>query len=190
MRWVHYIRKMSPIPVLALAGRRIDAPGAIPRFPLTQVDAVRGRVRQLLADSATSTLVCSAACGADLIALQVARDLGLRRRIVLPFAPTAFRETSVVDRPGAWGPLFDEIIEAAREADDLVVMSGSRGDDTAYVKANETILDEALMLAGSAERAAAALVWEGRARGTSDATHAFGESARRRNLEVVVVSTE
>ena len=49
-----------------------------------------------------SVLVCSAACGADLIALQAAGRVSLRRRIVLPFEPSRFRDSSVVDRPGDW----------------------------------------------------------------------------------------
>jgi hypothetical protein len=180
---------MPSIPVLALAGRRIDAPDATARFPLARVDTVRNRIRQLLADSGTTTLVCSAACGADLVGLQAARDLGLRRRVVLPFSAEAFRETSVVDRPGDWGPIFDELIAAAREADDLVLMGDSPGDDAAYARANEKILDEALVLAGAPERVAAALVWEGSSRGAGDATHAFGESARKRGISVIAVST-
>ena len=154
---------MLSILALALAGRRIDAPDATVRFPFTQVEVVRSRLRQLLADSGATTLVCSAACGADLVGLQAAQALGLRRRVILPFAAEAFRETSVVDRPGEWGPIFDELIAEARVAGDLVTMSGSPGDDAAYARANETILDEALLI---------------------------GESARSRHLRVISVSTE
>lgn len=180
---------MSSAPILALAGRRIDPPGAAPRFPLEQVDAVRDRLRHLLVETGVTTLVCSAACGADLIALQAATELGLRRRVILPFAVEAFRQTSVVDRPGEWGPSFDALIAAARQAEDLVLMSGVPGDEAAYASANETILDEALALAGAPERVAAALVWEGRPRGAGDATRAFGESAHRRGVRVIAVST-
>jgi hypothetical protein len=35
-------------------------------------------------------LVCSAACGADLVALEEAERLGIRRRIILPLAPSSF----------------------------------------------------------------------------------------------------
>ena len=34
-----------------------------------------------------------------LVALEQAKQLGVRRRIMQPFAPERFRETSVVDRP-------------------------------------------------------------------------------------------
>jgi hypothetical protein len=41
-----------------------------------------------------TALVCSGACGADLLALDVAGALGLRRRLVLPFEPDRFHQNS------------------------------------------------------------------------------------------------
>src|SRR5437879_1306075 len=100
--------------VIALGGRRIDAPDADPpRFPLKNVPIVRRRLAALLSAEHAEALVCSAACGADLIALEEAERLGLHRRIVLPFQPKRFRETSVTDRPGDWGSVFDRLVAAA-----------------------------------------------------------------------------
>src|SRR3954454_21697157 len=97
--------------VVALAGRRMDAPGTEPpRFPLENVPVVRQRLAAMLAKESAVALGFSAACGANLIALEEAERLALRRRIVLPFSPERFRETSVVDRPGDWGPVFDRLI--------------------------------------------------------------------------------
>jgi hypothetical protein len=63
--------------VAALAGRRVDAAdAAAPRFPLANVGAVRERLKTLLRAQGSAALVCSAACGADLIALDVAGALG------------------------------------------------------------------------------------------------------------------
>ena len=181
--------------VVALAGRRVDAPGTEPpRFPLENVPLVRNRMANLLAEERAAALVCSAACGADLVALEEAERLGLRRRIVLPFAPERFRETSVVDRPGDWGPLYDRIVEAARRAGDLVVREGAGEGAEAYAAANARILEEALALAGGgapgpASAALAAIVWEGRPRGLDDATQQFAELARGRGLAVEEVLT-
>jgi hypothetical protein len=155
--------------VVALAGRRIDAPGADPpRFPPERVPAVRQRLLDMLAAERTAVLVCSAACGADLVALEAAARLGLRRRIVLPFAAERFRTTSVTDRPGDWGPLFDRMIAAAGAAGDLVVLDSSEGNDAAYAAANEAIIREAQGLAraaagGPSSRLHAVIVWEGTA---------------------------
>ncbi len=180
--------------VVALAGRRVDAPGTQPpRFPPGNVPLVRKRVAQLLTEERAAALVCSAACGADLVALEEAERLGLRRRIVLPFAPERFRETSVVDRPGDWGPLYDRIVEVARRAGDLLVLEGAGEGAPAYAAANAGILEEALALAGGAPvpagAALAAIVWEGHPRGPDDATQQFAELARGRGLAVEEVLT-
>src|SRR5215212_11987885 len=123
--------------VVALAGRRVDATGTEPpRFPLENVPVVRKRLAAILAKESAMALVCSAACGTDLIALEEAERLGLRRRIVLPFSPERFRASSVVDRPGNWGPLFDRLVAAASTAGDLVVLDGRADDELAYAAAN------------------------------------------------------
>jgi hypothetical protein len=169
--------------VAALAGRRIDAAdAAAPRFPLANVDIVRDRVAALLRAQRIEALVCSAACGADLIALDVAGKLGLRRRVVLPFAPERFRETSVTDRPGDWGPLFDRVIGEIAATGDIVVLGLDEGDDDAYAAANDAILNEAEALAGDDPlQVVAVIAWEGGSRGQGDLTEAFATAARARN---------
>jgi hypothetical protein len=47
------------------------------------------------------TSVRAAANGADLVALRVARQLGIRCRVVLPFSANRFRRVSVTDRQAA-----------------------------------------------------------------------------------------
>jgi hypothetical protein len=190
-------------PIVALAGRRVDPPEAdTPRFPPENVGLVRERLGSFLAERRAAALVCSAACGADLVALEVAGALGLRRRVVLPFSPERFRETSVVDRPGDWGPLYGRVIEAVTQAGDLVVLEDAGEGGAAYAAANERILDEALYLAGipaeagseatgpvPPDPAIAIIVWEGRSRGEDDTTERFATSARRRGLEVYEILT-
>jgi hypothetical protein len=75
--------------VVALAGRRIGAVDINPsRFPLEVVPIVRRRRTNLLPRKRAVALVCSAACGADLLALEEAERLGLRRRIIPRFRRT------------------------------------------------------------------------------------------------------
>lgn len=184
---------------IALAGRRIDAADAgTPRFPLASVPLVRERLRNLFARRKASALVCSAACGADLVALEAAEFLGMRRRIVLPFAAGHFRQTSVTDRPGDWASLYDRVIEAVRRAGDLVVLEDAGEGSAAYRAANGRILDEAVALASAgqvgssstAETALAVIIWEGHPRGSDDATKQFADAARRRRLMVDEISTQ
>src|ERR1700683_4963453 len=130
--------------IIAVSGRRVDTADAKqPRLPLGNVELVRTRVRTLLKESGATALVSSAACGADLIALSEAGQLGLRRRVILPFERRRFRETSVTDRPGDWGPLYDRVLDEVEAAGDLVILQKG-ADDEAYAAANHAILDEAI----------------------------------------------
>jgi len=181
--------------IVALAGRRIDATDAdSPRFPLSSIELVRSRLHKLLSEKEATALVCSAACGADLLALSVAGDLDMRRRVVLPFTREHFRETSVVDRPGEWGTLFDAICDEVSEQGDLVILGCSEDDEAAYSAVSSAILEEAVRLQtldkSSDEQAIlVVIVWEGAARGDADETAAFAKEARSRGLSVEEVLT-
>ena len=60
--------------VVAVAGRRIDAPDAgVTRFPLHNRDRVRQLIASVLRSQSVSAVISSGACGADLLALDVAR---------------------------------------------------------------------------------------------------------------------
>lgn len=176
--------------IIALAGRRVDAAGAKPpRFPMQNVDLVRIRVRAMLEAQGAKVLVCSAACGADLIALSEAGPLNLRRRVILPFNRKRFRDTSVTDRPGDWGTIYDRVLDEVQAKGDLVVMEET-SDEEAYSAANLAILDEAASLAKQLDYpATAALVWDGVSRGDHDITEEFGIEARKRGLAVIEVKT-
>ena len=134
--------------VIALAGRRIDASGAeTTRFPISNVGVVRQRLRELFETLRAQALVSSAACGADLIALLEAGALGMRRRVVLPFDREQFRASSVTDRPGEWGPVYDQVLDEVSSQGDLVTLEGDANDSQSYGAANLAILNEAVALA-------------------------------------------
>lgn len=172
--------------VIALAGRRVDAPGAPVRFPAANASRVQNRIRQVLADLGAKALVCSAACGADILALEAAGEDGLRRRVVLPFLPALFRETSVADRPGDWGERYDLLMGEV----ELAQLNFEPGDETAYAAVNHSILDEAMALAADLDQGVTAIiVWNGTSRGESDLTAAFRDEAARRGLPVIDVLT-
>jgi len=139
-------------------------------------------------------LVCSAACGADLIALETAQGMGLRTRIILPFSAARFREASVVDRPRPefWGKIFDRVASVARAHGDLVELD-IEGDD-AYSSANAIVIDEARKLAcvndhGGSLSLIALIVWEGASRGADDNTNKFLELAQHSGFRIEQVLT-
>ncbi len=176
--------------IIALAGRRVDTADAKDtRFPLRNIETVRTRARAVLQEKGATALVSSAACGADLIALSEAGQLGLRRRVILPFDRSRFRETSVTDRPGEWGLLYDYILDAVEAAGDLVILE-SGSDDEAYAVANRAILDEAVTLGKTLHQPVEAmLIWNGASRGDGDLTQNFAVEARKRGLLVTEILT-
>lgn len=176
--------------IVVVAGRRIDAPGTPERFPARNRDLVCARIADRLRVAGATAVVASAACGADLLALQAARALGLRLRVILPYEAARFRETSVVDRPGDFGPVFDEVCRAA--APDLVVLPNAGEGDAAYAAVNRALLDAAAALAGGGAARAevlALLVWEGERRSGGDLTAELGDGARARGWPVETVIT-
>src|ERR1051325_10057308 len=63
-------------PVVVSAGRRVDALDAsVPRFPPQNVASVQARIQEYLQRQLPSAIVCSAACGADLILLHAAQNI-------------------------------------------------------------------------------------------------------------------
>jgi len=177
--------------IIAVAGRRIDPEGAEPaRFPLKNVVLVRQRLEGLFGREAATALVSSGACGADLVSLTAARARPMRRRIVLPFGRDEFRASSVTDRPGDWGPVYDRVLAELDESGDVVTLAGYSAGEAAYAAANDAILREAAILARQdASDVVAVLVWEGAPRQGADMTAAFGEEARRRGCRVEQVKT-
>lgn len=190
--------------IVIAAGRRIDAVDAKEeRFPLKNADRVAEEIRARLQDFRADVLVCSAACGADLITLSEAQSLGIQMRIVLPFAPQRFRQISVVDRPGNstwnWGALFDEIIRQASETNELIIMPPQTDETAAYIATNKRIVAEALNLSRDLtdqtrdhtdqDQLTAMIIWEGSPRGEDDLTADFAGRARGAQIPIEEVIT-
>jgi hypothetical protein len=176
--------------IIALAGRRIDDVDADEiRFPASNIAKVRRAIGTMLESEKATALVSSAACGADLLGLSEAGRLGLRRRVILPFEKNRFRETSVTDRSGDWGPIYDEVLDQVEAAGDLVVLP-DREDHDPYTAANHAILEEAFALTKTHHQGLTALlVWDGVPRGEHDLTEEFGLEARERKMDVLEVLT-
>src|SRR5262249_50597855 len=160
-------------------------------FPLEEKEAVRERLARLFKEQQATALAVSASCGSDLLALQVAGELGIRRRVILPFSHERFRAISVVDRPGDWGPLFDQFIQEGEASGDLVQLDLESEDDAKFEEVfrftNKMILEEAQQMAdtSSEDTVLAVIVWEGQSRGPGDLTEDFANQARERFIPVV-----
>ena len=176
--------------VAATAGRRIDAPGAEERrFPAGNERVVAQRIHNILVGSGCRAVVSSAACGADILVLEIAQQLGLRRRVVLPFTRDEFRATSVADRGEEWGQRFDAILDHLPAAD-ILQMNLAKGDDQAYATVNAKILDEATTWGAEMQRPLLAMVvWNGFTRGATDLTDGFRKLALERKIDTISIPT-
>jgi len=134
-------------------------------------------------------LVCSAACGADQLALEAAGQLGLTRRVILPFDEPRFRETSVIVRGVDWGAPFDRTMAELRAAKAVITLARGVDDTASYAAANLTILDDAQALARTAKAAVVAMLVAEGAAAYEGVEGSFAEEARRRGLPTVSIST-
>ncbi len=172
--------------VAVLAGRRVDADDtSAERFPLKNVENVKQKLKQGFIANNIQYLVCSGACGADLIALEVAGQLSIQRKMVLPFDAETFRASSVTDRPGDWGQLFDTIHEELHKESNVMILNYGKDGDDAYEKANFDILNTADLIFENLDRKdnnkkVAFIVWEGKPKDSNDTTDHFRKEAKKR----------
>lgn len=78
-------RNSIPPAIAALAGRRIDPQDADDlRFPLSEAEHVVHKLLRRFRQERVVRLVCSAACGADILALEAANELAIPATVILP----------------------------------------------------------------------------------------------------------
>ena len=173
-------------PIIAEAGRRVDAPDAtVARFPLRNVQEVRNKVQHVLKREKPVAIVSSAACGADLLLLDVAGEMNIPRNILLPSEPETFRKSSVTDRPGNWGELYSQALRTSK-VEVLKLPQSQEG----YLETNLKLLDRAQVLAKQEHTTVKALVvWNQESRGPDDVTEHFVEQAKLRKLPILHICT-
>ena len=140
------VLRVLPVPdVLVFAGHMVDVPGrSEPRFPAALAPAVDVAIRERLARLHQPIVYASAACGADLICIEAALDVGAEVNIVLPFDRDDFLRTSVAVGGGVWVDRFDRALARASR----VIMATEEnhlGDDVLFEYA-ATLLEGLAML--------------------------------------------
>jgi class 3 adenylate cyclase len=129
------LRHLPAPDIIAFAGHMIDAPDrALPRFPAALVPAVRAEMRDHVARLNTPIIYTSAACGADLIFIEVALEAGAEVNVVLPFDREDFVRTSVAVGGDDWVERFDAALSRATR----VIMATDEhylGDDVLFEQA-------------------------------------------------------
>ena len=176
--------------IVAFAGRRIDAKEAErPVFPLTLADSVKAKLISALRSTNATHVVTSGACGTDLLAMQAAEALQIPKTMILPFKAETFKSTSVTDRPGDWGPIFDKLVAELKHSEHLIELNFDKEDPDVYTKTNFHILDEAQKLASKNNqqnnpggKLMAMIIWEGKPKSSGDTTYHFMQEAQKRNF--------
>ena len=137
--------------VLAFAGHMIDGPGRpVPRFPAALEPAVGAAIRAHLARAHQPIVYTSAACGADLLCIEAAQDLGAEVNIVLPFDRDDFVRTSVAVGGEGWVPRFERALEKATRVIPATTES-HLGDDVLFEYAARLVEGLAMLRASQLE---------------------------------------
>jgi hypothetical protein len=172
-------------PVLAVTGSMIDQPGrGTPRFPGGLEHAVREALRERLAAIAPVAVYGSAACGADILALELVREMGGETHVVLPFPPAEFRRASVDFAGGDWGERFERVLAGA---DSVTVTSDHRASGSAatFDYANLVLTGMARLRAQVLDTAARGLaVWDPGAQGAAGGSASLVSVWERHGLPI------
>jgi len=152
------ILDVLPAPaVTAFAGHMIDAADRpSPRFPPSLEPVVAAAIREHFARMHRPILYTSAACGADLIAIEAALDLGAEVNVLLPFNRDDFVRTSVAVGGDGWMQRFDNALARATR-----VISATQeshlGDDVLFEHAAMLVEGLAALRAAQLETTASLL---------------------------------
>src|SRR5687767_9402842 len=130
--------------IIIVAGRRTDAKDASDkRFPLENTKSVKGEIKKQFKSSDAKTLISSGACGADLVAMEVAGESGIEQVMILPFDEVNLKKISVTVRPGDWQLIYEPVIEKLKKTKGLIVLDVSVEEPSAFEKTNSLIMDRA-----------------------------------------------
>lgn len=138
---------------VAFMGKPVDPPGAaIPAFPSSAIAVVQERLYEALKSCGASWLTSSARSGAELLALDAARRLHLRFKIVLPCDPAKFYRSYIANMPTSsgveWPKIWSTVLSQVTRRGDVIV-TGTGLDDEAWQAAGRRIVSESITLAES-----------------------------------------
>jgi hypothetical protein len=171
--------------ILVHAGNRVDSPDRTepPRFPESQVAFLQRRLARFVDVLRPRIVVSAAAAGADLLLLESALATpGVAVHIVLPFAASRFRETSVADRGDSWTERYDRVLSAVRQgAGCELIEFGETPDDAGYRAGNRHLIGHAVGIADS-DGVLALAVRRSPGNGAPSMTDDFVEAARLRGV--------
>lgn len=177
---------------LLFTGHMVDLPGRpTPRFPQYAEGAAWTAIREAIERARTRHRgrmvgISSGARGGDLLFLEACRLFGLERRMILPFPPDTFIETSVAGIPnGHWVARFWDNWNSLAESEREVLLPTK--SDAGYALCNRRMLDLAQTLAPAVEMIA---LWDGNAGDGPGGTGEHVQNVRSLGGRVEVIDTK
>jgi len=131
--------------VVVFAGHMIDQPGRPkPRFPNYLAPQVYQKIADALARLDARIGVASAACGSDILFLEVMLKREGEINVILPHLKEEFIKSSVSIVPGTdWGPRFEAVLEQATQ---VIIASENRASGNAMVYEYANLLLDGLAI--------------------------------------------
>ena len=150
-------------PVVAFTGHLLDAPGRrSPRFPAEAAPSVRRSIESLLESMGAGIGYSSAACGADVLFLEVLQERGGESNVVLPFDRPDFFAASVAFAGEEWVRRAERVLAKSVRVDQAT-RGKYNADDLLFFYANSLIIGKAILRSRFLETEPHLLaVWDGK----------------------------
>lgn len=184
-------RKPFDLAIL-FTGHMTDLPGrAQPRLPQYAESAAWGAVRAAIEAACRRTRgravgIASGARGGDLMFHECCRLFGIERRMVLPFPPSDFIETSVAGVPnGGWETKFWDNWNSLAEGEREIVLQSR--DEKGYALCNQRMIALGQELATTSDLIA---LWDGKAGDGPGGTAHHVETVRGNGGRVEIIDTK
>ncbi len=172
--------------IVACSGHLIDSPGKNRRFPQEAEEIVRSKIEKKLSEIGATCGYSSAACGTDILFLEVMAERGGETHIFLPFRKDEFIQTSVQREGTDWIDRFEKVLDKATSVH-YVTNEGYYQDDTLFSFCNDVMLGFTAMRGrGLNEDPHLLLFWDGNS-GEEGGTGDVAESWSKTFSEPIVI---
>jgi len=175
-------------PIIAFTGHMIDSLGRkVPRFPPVLEERVKDAIRSVLDDLNPGIGYSSAACGSDILFLELMQERKAETNVVLPFEFDDFLKVSVNFAGEHWKDRAHTVLERCSQR--VQATEGKYlGDDLLFDYANHVIMGKALLRSSMLETDPVLLaVWEPSSKAATGGTSDFVQTWESKDLPVHII---
>lgn len=175
-------------PIIAFTGHMVDSPGRkVPRFPPALEERVKDVIRSALDYFDPGIGYSSAACGSDILFLELMQERKAETNVVLPFELEEFIKVSVNFAGDQWQTRADQVL--ARCTQRVQATEGKYlGDDLLFDYANHVIMGKALLRSSMLETDPVLVaVWDPKSSAATGGTSDFVQTWESKNLPMHII---